>query len=85
MTLLDFSVLKDFTQMVDIPSRIPYCDSHSTVLDLFLSFDPSIYSGMAFPPLGNSNHALAWISIDFLLNLSWDAPFDGTAFYYSAD
>ena len=34
-------------------------DSHSpTLLDLFLSFDSSNCSTMAFPPLGNSDHVV---------------------------
>ena len=43
--------------MVNFLTRIPDCDSHSpTLLDLFISFDASICSAMAFPPLGNFDH-----------------------------
>ena len=53
-------------QMVNFPTRIPDCDSHSpALLDLFLSSDASICSTMAFPPLGNSDHAVVSVSIDF--------------------
>ena len=42
------------------------CDSHSpALLDLFISSDASICSAMAFPPLGNSDHVVVSVSIDF--------------------
>ena len=48
----NFSISNDLTQMVNFPTRIPDCDSHSpALLDLFLSSDASICSTMAFPPL----------------------------------
>ena len=38
-----FSVSNDLTQMVNFPTRIPDCDSHSpALLDLFVSSDASI-------------------------------------------
>ena len=38
-----FSISNDFTQMVNFPTRILDCDSHSpTLLDLFISSDASI-------------------------------------------
>ena len=41
--------------MVNYPTRIPDCDSHSPgLLDLFISSDASTCPTMAFPPLGNS-------------------------------
>ena len=44
-------------------------DSHSpALLDLFLSSDASICSTMAFPPLGNSDHVVVSVSIDFPSN-----------------
>ena len=62
--------------MVNFPTRIPDCDSHSPVLlDLFISSDGSICSTMAFPPLGNSGHVVVLVSIDFPLNLKRDAHF----------
>ena len=46
----NFSFSNDLTQIVNFPTRIPDCDSHSpALLDLFLSSDASIYSAMAFP------------------------------------
>ena len=47
----NFSISNDLTQVVNFPTRIPDCDSHSPpVLDLFLSSDTSICSTKAFSP-----------------------------------
>ena len=52
--------------MVNFPTQISGCDSHShALLDLFISSDASISSTVAFPPLGNSDHGLVSVSIDF--------------------
>ena len=65
----NFSISNDLTQMVNFPTRIPDCNSHSpALLDLFLSSDASICSTMVFPPLGNSDHGAVSVSIDFALN-----------------
>ena len=73
---ISFSISNDLTQMVNFPTRIPDCDSHSpALLDLFLSSDTSICSTMAFPPLGNSDHVVVSVSIDFPTNSQWDTPF----------
>ena len=70
--------------MVNFPTRIPDCDSHGpALLDLFLSFDASICSTMAFPPLENSDHVVVSVSIDFPSNSYWDAPFYRIAYDYS--
>ena len=70
--------------MVNIPTRIPDCDSHSpALLDLFLSPDASICSTMAFPPLGNSDRVVVSVSSDVSSNSQWDAPFHGIAYDYS--
>ena len=62
--------------MVNFPTWIPDFDSHSPAfLDLLLSFDASICSTMAFPPLGNSDHVAISFSIDFPTNSQWDALF----------
>ena len=51
----NFSISNYLTQMVNFPTRIPDCDSHSpALLDLFISSHASICSTMASPPLGNS-------------------------------
>ena len=65
----NFSISNDLTQMVNFPTRIPDCDSHSlALLDLFISSDASICPTMAFPPLGNSDHVAVAVSIDFQSN-----------------
>ena len=80
----NFSISNYLTQMVDFPTRIPDCDSHSpALLDLFLSSDASICSTMAFPPLGNSDHVVVSVSIDFPTNSQQDAPFYRIAYDYS--
>ena len=79
----NISTSNDLTQMVDFPTRIPDCDSHSSaLLDFFLSSDASICSTMAFPPLGNSDHVVS-VSIDFPTNSQQDAPFHCIAYDYS--
>ena len=61
-----FCISNDLTQMVNFPTWIPDCDSHSrTLLDFFLSSDASICTTMAFPPLGNSHHVVVSVSTDF--------------------
>ena len=76
--------INDLTQMVNFPTRIPGCDSLSPALsDLFISSDASICSTMAFPPLGNSDHVVVSVSIDFPSYSQWDAPFHHIAYDYS--
>ena len=38
---------------------------------------------MAFPPLGNSDHVVVSVSIDFLTNSKQDTPFHHVAYDYS--
>ena len=67
--------------MVNFPTRIPNCDSHSlALLDLPISFDASICSTMAFHPLDNSDHVVVSVSIEFPSNSNWDAPFHHIAY-----
>ena len=50
----NFPVSHDLSQMINFPTQIPDCDSHSpALLDLFISSDSGICSTMAFAPLGN--------------------------------
>ena len=80
----NFSISNDLTQMVNFPTRIPDCDSYSpALLDLFISSDASISSTMAFAPLGNSDHVIVSVSIDFPTNSQQDAPFHRIAYDYS--
>ena len=70
--------------MVNFPTQISDCDSHSpALLDLFISSDASICSTMAFPPLGNSDHVVVSVSIDFPVNSKQDIPFHRVAYDYS--
>ena len=80
----NFSISNDLTQTVNFPTWIPVCDSHSpALLDLFLSSDASICSTMAFPPLGNSDHVVVSVSIDFPINSKQDTSFHRMAYDYS--
>ena len=70
--------------MIKFPARIRDCDSHSpALLDLFLSSDASICSTMAFLPLGNYDHVVTSVSIDFPSNSQRDALFHRIAYDYS--
>ena len=53
------------------------------LLDLFISSDASICSTKAFPPLGNSDHVVVSVSIDFPINSKQDTPFYHVAYDYS--
>ena len=80
----NFSISSDLTQIVNFPTCIPDCDSHSpALLVLFISSDASICSTMAFPPLGNSDHVVVSISIGFPINSKQDTPFHCMAYDYS--
>ena len=91
---LCYNFSNDLTQIVYFPTQIPDCDSHSpALLDLFISSDVFIYlfissyasicSRMAFPPLGNSDHVVVSVSIDFPINSKQDTPFHHVACDYS--
>ena len=70
--------------MVNFPTRIPDCDSHSpALLDLFISSDASICSKKAFPPLGNSDHVVVSVSIDSASYSQQDALFHCIVYDYS--
>ena len=80
----NFSISNDLTQIVNFPTRIPDFDSHSpALLNLFISSDASICSTMAFPQLGNSDHVVVSVSIDFPINSKQDTPFHQVAYDYS--
>ena len=69
--------------MVNFPTQIPDCDSHSSaLLDLFISSDASICSTMAFTPIENSDHVAVSVFIDFLSNSQQDALFHHIAYDY---
>ena len=73
-----------FAEIVMFPTQIRDCDSHSpALLNLFLYSNASICSTIAFPPLGNSDHVVVSVSIDFPTNSQQDAPFHRIAYDYS--
>ena len=79
----NFSISNNLTQMVNFPTQIPDCDSHSpALLDLFLSSDASICSTKALPPLGRFDHVVVSFSIDFPSYSQWDALFHCIAYDY---
>ena len=82
--IISVIISNNLTQIVNFPTRIPDCDSHSpALLDLFLSSDASICSTMAFPPLGDSDHVVVSVSIDFPINSKQDTLFHHMAYDYS--
>ena len=65
--------------MVNFPMRIPDCDSHNPAL--WISF---FLMTLGFvPPLGNSDHVVFSVSIDFPSKSKWDATFPRIAYDYS--
>ena len=74
----NFSISNDLTQMVNFPTWITDCASHSpALLDLSIYSYASICSAMAFPLLGNSDYVVVSVSIDFPSNSQW-----GTLFHH---
>ena len=70
--------------MLNFTTQIPDCDSHTpALLDVFLPSDASVCSSMAFPPLGNSDHVVVSVSVDFPSNLQQDTSFHWMAYDYS--
>ena len=80
----NFSISNDLTHMVNFPIPIPDCVSHSPgLLDLLLSSNTSICSAMAFPRLGNSDHVVVSVSIDYPINSKPHDPSHRIAYDYS--
>ena len=70
--------------MVNFPTLVLDCDSHSpALLGSFLSCDANICPTMAFPPLGNSDHVVVLVSVNFPSNSQWDALFHRIGYDYS--
>ena len=83
-SVMNSVISNDLTQIVNFPTHIPDCDSHSpTLLDLFISSGASICSTMAFLPLEKSDHVVVSVSIDFPINSKQDTPFYQVAYDYS--
>ena len=66
----NFSITNYLTYIINFQ-----LDSQSCLLDLFVSSDASIYSTMASPPLGSSDHIIISVSVDFPINSKQDTPF----------
>ena len=61
--------------MLNFPTSIPACDTHSpALLDLFISYNPSIYYTVPFLSLGNSYHVTVSNIIDFISSWKGDVP-----------
>ena len=65
--------------MINFPIRIPDCGPHC-LLNLLTSYNASICSTKLLPSLGNSDHAIISVSIDFLSYSKWGAPFHCIAY-----
>ena len=76
----NFPISNDFTQIVNFPTWIPDCDSHSPVLlDLFLLMLVFAIQWL-YLQLGNSDHVSVSVSIYFPSNSKQDALFHHIAF-----
>ena len=75
------SISNDLTQMVNFPTWIPDCDSHSpALLDLFLLL---LVFVLKCPSHHWENHAVVSVSIDLLSNLKQDVLLHCIACDYS--
>ena len=75
-------ISNDLTQMVNIPTWFPDCESRSPALwDLFLSSSVCICFTIAFSSFGISNHVVVSVSIDFPSN--GNVPFHSIAYEFS--
>ena len=80
--LSQMNLLIWFTFLLESQKEIIH--SHNpALLGLFLSSDASICSTLALPPLGNSDHVVVSVSIDFPSKSQRDAPFHRIAYDYS--
>ena len=85
MALIDLGniviISNDLTVVVNFPTWSNDCDSHSPALfDFFLFSDAGICYTVALLSLGNHDHVLVSVSIDFPSNSKRDAPFPHTAY-----
>ena len=77
-------ISNDFTQMVNFPTLIPECDSHSrALLDLFICSDASICSTIALLSLINSYYVAVSFSMNFPIASKQDDPIHRIAYDYS--
>ena len=75
-----YNFSNDLTLMVNFPARDWFSQSCSFG---FIFSDASICSTMTFPPLGNSDHVVVSVSIDFPLNSQQNVPFHHITDEYS--
>ena len=68
--------------MANVPTQIPGCHSHSLLFGFISLFDTSIYSGIDFPALGNSDIIMS-VSVDSPSNSKRDGAFHRIAYEYS--
>ena len=78
----NFSQMTLLRQLTFLHGSLTMTLTEPAPLDLSLSSDASISSIVTFRPLGNSNHVVVSVAIDFLSSSKWDAPFRGTAYDY---
>ena len=84
MELIHSVISNDLTQIVNFPTEIPDCDSHSpALLDLFVSSEASICSTMAFLRLKNLDCVVVSVSIVSPMNSKQDTPFYHVTYKYS--
>ena len=77
----NFYISNELTQVVNFPTWILDWGSTSrALLDLVRSSDASICSTTAFPPLGNSDHVVVSVSVNFPSNSQRDASFHRIAY-----
>ncbi|MPC61708.1 hypothetical protein E2C01_055782 [Portunus trituberculatus] len=58
-----FGIFHDLEQLVQHPTRIPDCLGDTpSILDLFLTSNPSAYAVTLSSPLGSSDHNLIFVS-----------------------
>ena len=82
----NFFISNELTQIVNFPPQISDCDSDSpALLDLFLFSDTIICSTVAFSPLGNFDHVVVSVSINFPSNSKQGALFHHIAYDCSHD
>ena len=78
------SISYDLTQMVNLPTRIPDCDSHCpALLDLFISSHTSICSTMTFLWTANSDHVVVSVSTQLPLLVNFVSGFRLELMYVS--
>ena len=72
----------DLSILVEVTYQVNSVIINPALLDLFISSDTSICSVKASPPLGNSDHVVVSVSIDFSSYSQGDASFHCIAYDY---